>query len=106
MEGRRLKPMLDFAALKGGYVAHGGHRAIFDAPTLVILKGYQDQKKVSISKLTPMVDGDEAWISDDIITMLDAHDQLPEEFKRFDDAYQALLQRLKTVATTELYFYS
>jgi hypothetical protein len=104
IDGHPLKPVLDFAKLKGGFVAHGGHRAIFDAPSLVVLKGYQDQQKVSISNLTPFVLGDEAWISDDVIVMVDAGDELPEQFSKYNDAYLALLTRLRAVATTELHY--
>jgi len=104
MDGQRLAPVVDFAKIPGGFVAEGGHRAIFDSPTLVVLKGYQDMNKVTISKLTPFAENGEAWIHDEMLCVIEKGDALPEEFAKFGDAYAALLTRMTATATQELHF--
>ena len=104
LEGNKLRPIVDFAKVKGGYVAPGGNRAIFDAPTLMVLKAYQDQNVVTISKLTPYVDGEEAWIHEDAMCVVPKNQALPPECEKYTPAFQALLVRLHKVATIELHY--
>ena len=102
--GKALEPIVDFNKLKTGFVAAGGHRAIFEAPTLVVVKAYQDMQKTTIARLTPVVEGNEVWIKDDILCMLPTGDPLPELVAHFEDAYIAVQARLHEVNTTTLYY--
>lgn len=103
-KGQRLKPVVDFAKVPNGHVVAGGHRAIFDAPTLVIVKGYQDLGKTAISRLTPYADKGEAWISDELLCMVTTGDPLPEDYARFTNAYEAMQRRLLGVASEDLHY--
>jgi hypothetical protein len=103
-KGQRLKPVVNFATLKNGHVVAGGHRAIFDAPTLVIVKGYQDMGKTAISRLTPYAEKGEAWIHDELLCMVNTGDPLSEEHARFTEAYEAMQKRLVATSTEDLHF--
>ena len=103
-EGKALEPIVDFNKLKSGFCAAGGHRAIFEAPTLIVVKAYQDKDTTSIARLTPVVEGNEVWIKDDILHMVKTGDPLPDELSRFNDAYAATQARLREVNTTQLFY--
>ena len=90
--------------MKSGFCAAGGHRAIFEAPTLIVVKAYQDKDTTSIARLTPVVEGNEVWIKDDILHMVKTGDPLPDELSRFNDAYAATQARLREVNTTQLFY--
>ena len=103
-QGAPLAPIIDFAKIKGGFCTPGGYRAGFESENLIVVKSYQDGKKTMISRLSPIVDGDEAWIKDEMLFLCNTGDPLPEEFACFQAAYDAVQTRIHEVSTDKLHY--
>jgi hypothetical protein len=107
--GERLRPVLNFEAKASKeptkyHVKEGGHVAIFEAGTLVVIKAVNDTQKLSITKFYPMQDGDAAWIANDLIYMGDRNIPLPEQFAHFNEAVAAVNERISRPGTTQMHF--
>jgi hypothetical protein len=107
LEGNPMKPLVNFnemAKAKKGHVTPGGHVAIFDAPALVVVKGYQEREEIMIAKFTPIVENGAATIKSDLICVVPSTGDLPEEHSKFANAVKALRLRLTEVGTTEMFY--
>ena len=108
-KGERLQPVLNFeakAAKEPGkfHVKEGGHVAIFEGASLVVIKAVSETQKISIAKYYPMVDGNVAWIANDLIYMGDRNDPLPAKLSHFQEAVNAVNARISTPGTTSMHF--
>jgi len=107
--GERLSPVVNFRAKADAkpdsyHVKPGGHVAIFEGASLVVVKAVNDTNKLSITKFSPMTEGDTAWLQATLLHMGDRNAPLPTEFAHFAEAVSAVNRRVADVASQELHF--
>lgn len=107
--GERLQPILNFeekAKKDPGafHVKEGGHVAIFEGASLVVVKAVSDTQKLSITQHYPLQENGVAWIASELLWLGDRNEPLPEKFAHFKDAVAAVNERISRPGTTRMHF--